>query len=365
MKKFLMAIIVAVVSLCVASQVKAIEYGGIGGRPAYPRTDTPRSSDIFIHIVTPGETIHEAVNVINNKDDAKTLIVYARDKTDSTDGGYACKQYSQENTEVGSWINLEKDEVTLASHSTEIVKFTISVPESVEAGEHDGCILIQEKKDKDPDRAGISLSVRTGLRVVLTVPGEIVKKLQIVNFSYSRKNLKAVIIRPEVENLGNVSVDSDVEVLVGNFFGREVEKFGGGYSILRDDISAWNYEFNAPIWGGWFTSSLKVTYNDDTNDVVLTAPDISFFVLPDWRVIVVAILILIPIFFLVTRWFFIFFKRRKQKRTWVDYKVKEGVTLEDVAQKFNVSWKELVKVNKLSAPYAVKTGQIIKVPPEK
>lgn len=32
----------------------AIEYGGFGGRPAYPRADNPRTESIFIHTLEPG-----------------------------------------------------------------------------------------------------------------------------------------------------------------------------------------------------------------------------------------------------------------------------------------------------------------------
>lgn len=33
---------------------EAIEYGGFGGRPAYPRTDNARTESVFIHTLEPG-----------------------------------------------------------------------------------------------------------------------------------------------------------------------------------------------------------------------------------------------------------------------------------------------------------------------
>ena len=38
-------------------------------------------------------------------------MLYVVDSTPSTDGAFACKQFSQEKTGVGSWINLEKTEL--------------------------------------------------------------------------------------------------------------------------------------------------------------------------------------------------------------------------------------------------------------
>lgn len=55
--------------------------------------------------------------------------------------------------------------------TNEIIPFTITVPKNASVGEHNGCILIQEKKNSPKeDQAGMSLSVRTGIRVAVTVP---------------------------------------------------------------------------------------------------------------------------------------------------------------------------------------------------
>jgi hypothetical protein len=60
------------------------------------------------------------------------------------------------------------------------------VPENAGVGEHNGCILIQEKKQKTDGQTGVSLSVRTGIRLVVTVPGDIVRKLEIDGFVLNR-----------------------------------------------------------------------------------------------------------------------------------------------------------------------------------
>ena len=45
---------IAVFSMLVVASSFAIEYGGFGGRPAYPRADNPRTESIFIHTLEPG-----------------------------------------------------------------------------------------------------------------------------------------------------------------------------------------------------------------------------------------------------------------------------------------------------------------------
>ena len=84
-------------------------------------------------------------------------------------------------------MKLETEELTLAPGVSQTVPFTITVPANVSVGEHNGCILIQEKKPKKEDQPGVNLSIRTGLRVALTVPGDIERKLEIAGFDYKRQ----------------------------------------------------------------------------------------------------------------------------------------------------------------------------------
>src|SRR3989339_570136 len=163
-----------------AGNVSAIEYGGFGGRPAYPDPNNPRTESIFIHILEPGDVQKEGVLTVNNSAERKTMLVYAVDSTPSTGGAFACAQASVTAKDVGAWITLEKSEVTLEPGTSELVPFTITVPKNAGIGEHNGCIVMQEKKEKADGKSGVSLSFRTGLRVAITIPGELERKLEIV-----------------------------------------------------------------------------------------------------------------------------------------------------------------------------------------
>ena len=59
-------------------------------------------------------------------------------------------------------------------------------------------------------------------------------------------------------------------------------------------------------------------------------------------------------------------KRKKWiKENWLSYEVKAGEDINSLAKQFDVSWKLLVKVNKLKPPYACQMGEKIQVPPKK
>ena len=356
----------------------ALANGAFGGRPAYPDPENPRTSSIFIHDLEVGEVADDGIRVINNSDEAKNILVYGVDSTPSTGGAFACKQFSQDKEAVGSWIELEKSEVSLEPGTNEVVPFTISVPTNASVGEHNGCIVIQERKEEDEKKAGVSLSFRTGIRVAITVPGELKRDIEIIGFTVSKKekgdSKGALILHPMVKNLGNVSVDADVKVITRSVFGFKHAEHGGQYPILRGDTSDWNFELEKPFWGGLYRSSFTVEYDPSLEAGVgvqsggellkLKGPSVWFFSMPTVGGLIIEIIILlalVALLFLRSA-----MKRRKKwiKNSWVDYSVKDGDDINSLSQKFNISWKLLVKVNKLKPPYALKKSQKIKVPPK-
>jgi hypothetical protein len=368
-------IFVACLLSLVAVPVLAIEYGGFGGRPAFPRSDNPRTESIFIHTLNPGATQEEGVLVVNNSAEQKTILVYTVDSTPSTGGAFACEQLSQTKDDVGAWIALKKSEVTLESGTNELIPFTIEVPENAGVGEHNGCIIIQEKLEKPDNKSGVGLSFRTGLRVAITIPGELERKLEIVGFIVTPKDDGSFLLQPKVKNLGNVSIDADAQVTTRYFFGLIHATHGGQYPILRGDTSDWNFELKKLFWGGWYRSSFAVEYDANPEAGVgvksgkkitrLEGPSIWFFSFPTPTGLAIEIACLLLFVFCL----FLFWLSRKRKnwikKNWVLYEIKSGEDIKTLAEKFDVSWKLIVQANKLKPPYALKTGEKIKVPPAK
>lgn len=356
--------------------VSAVEYGGVGGRPAHPREDNPRTQSIFVYSTQPGSVIEDAVLVINNSNETKTLMVYGGDYITSSSGGFACRQYAEEQREVGSWIQLEKNEVTLAPKTNEQVAFQLNIPESIAVGETNGCILIEEKKEgleDTGDKSGVSLRFRTGLRVAITVPGEIIKDIAIESFDIEKKNDGNILLKARVRNAGNVSVDTDVQVRTNDIFGRLItQPHGGEFSILRDQSSDFNFELKKPFWGGVFASRLTVAYDPSTTTElgresgqekrVLRAERKIFFSPPMPLALAIEVGLILLIVFLLTNSI-----RRKRYAAWIEnqwgrYVVQDTDTIYSLSKKYSVSWKTLARVNHLSAPYLLRPGMILRTP---
>ncbi len=355
-----------------ASSAFAIEYGGAGIKPAYPRADNPRTESIFVHTAEPGTVIDEGVIVVNNTAEQKTMLVYAVDSTPSTGGAFACAQKSEVPKDVGAWITLEQTEVTVDPGSGGVIPFKIAVPKNASVGEHNGCIVAQEKKEKPEGQSGASLSFRTGLRVAITIPGTLIRKLEIVGFTATPEK-DGYLLHPLVKNTGNVSIDADAKVITRYFFGLTHFMHGGQYPILRGETSDWNFELKKPFWGGWYRSSFVVEYDENPEASVgvqsgkeltrLIGQSVWFWSFPAPAALAIEIVILLALAF----GGFLFWLSRKRKRwikeNWVDYEAKPGEDIKSLAERFDVSWKLVAKVNKLKPPYALKSGEKIKLPP--
>ena len=175
MVRFAIAGLICFIMFSTAAPAAAIEYGGFGGRPANPKPDNPRTQSIFIYELDKGQSTEDAIMVVNNTPSTKTLLVYPTDTSSDADGEFSCKQFLEEKTDVGSWISMETQEVTLAPNTNQVIPFKVTVPDNALPGENNGCIAVQEKKEGDAS-AGLHISTRTAIRLIVTVPGRVPSK---------------------------------------------------------------------------------------------------------------------------------------------------------------------------------------------
>lgn len=368
-----------------------IQASGFGLRPANPIPENPRTESIFVHTINPGSFVEDGVRIINNNNEPKSLILYSRDSVRSSGGGFACMQLSETPVNVGEWIKFDLSKISEENAenikeggsnnsiditipaSTEItIPFKIQIPNNASVGEHNGCILIQELKDKS-DSVGVSLSMRSGTRVAINVPGEIIRKLEMADFQIEKSG-KSINLKPSVKNTGNVSIDATVSAEVRNFLGIKHEVFGGDFPVMRDEIYDFNFSLKKPFWGGVYFAKANFEYDEGTSASIgvssgqkletISSKKVWFFSFPTVLGLIAEIFILLVLLFVIAIW-----RLNKKKKawikTWVDYTTGEGETLEHLSKKFRVHWEVLAEVNKIIPPYIIKENTTIKVPPKK
>lgn len=354
------------------AQNNQIDNGGIGGRPAYPRDDNERSKSIFIHTIEPGQSQNDGIEVINNSQEDKRIQVYAVDSVKSSDGAFACAQAVDEKQSVGSWVSLTKNYVEVASFSSEVIDFTIQLPERVDAGEQNGCIVIQAESPQNQNEQGIGLTFRTAVRLAILVPGEITKHLELTSFETALEQ-NEIILTPTIINYGNVSVDADIQTKLKTLWGTTTSEVGGQFPVLRNDSGTWNFKHTIPEWGGWYKPVASAHYNDDhisfLGEGVLERRSISttgktIFIMPQPRNAVILLLLIIAALLLIYSGCRAILFKISIKR-WKAYTVKPGDDIKSIASNREISWRKLAKANKLRAPYTIKPQTKIIVPPKK
>ncbi len=376
-KHFLLGLAIFAIAI-IPSAASAVEYGGIGGRPANPRADNPRSESIFIYELEPGASAQDGVRVFNNTDTVRTIAVGAVDSSLASDGAFACAQANEPKVSVGRWITLEKDTVTVAPGKSAVVNFTITAPDSANVGEQSGCITMQDTAATEaPEQGGgVVLSFRSAIRVAVTVPGEIVKGLSIagVTLAPSPSDGKLYTATPSIRNSGNVSLDTNITVTLTSLFGIPADSKEGTYPVIAGSTASWNYEFTSPFWGGLYRADVVAEYNDNVNDSIgedsaaprqtVSGSSSYVYIAPAPAAALIQLIALALVAAGIVFGIRNLLHKRKVAKYWRLYEVKEGDTLQKIAKNKHVSWKTLARSNKIRAPYSLEPGQKIKVPPK-
>jgi len=366
--------VVALLSVAlIGSSTTLAEGGNIGGRPALPRKDEPRSESIFIHTIKPDQTIPDAVVVSNNSSKTQDVDVYAVDAIPTNTGAFTCKQRAESVTDAGKWIKLDKQTVTLKPDQSRIVDFTITAPSNADVGEHNACIVLEQANDNSQISGNLIIRTRSAIRVALTIPGELHRKVAIDAFKVTQDSNSGQTYDVILKNTGNVSADANVKVDLSNLAGRmSIYSNGGQYPVLAGDKLELSYSNDKlPFFGGWYRATVSVSYNKDagswsTHDpkqlaTVRMAP-VVVFITPQPGALVIMIVVLLVVIWLV--WFILTEKRRRDRmiNLWKPHKVKEGETIQSLAERTGVRWKKIAKLNRLKAPYVLEEGKVIYLP---
>jgi hypothetical protein len=334
--------------------------GSIGGYPALPQNkDKP---GWFIYSLDPGATYSDTVVVSNTTNKEWIVDLYPADSIKSSGGGFALKQKSANMVELGSWIKLEKSEIKLKPLESKKVDFTITIPKDLGVGDYSGAILFEKRTPEDEkSNGGVKVNLRTGVRIYQTVPGKILEELEFIKLDIIENDKGEKIVHSEVKNVGNVSSEAKFETIIStlSFSGGIIEKvfnftLGRG-TTFDNNVRIEDLPFIGIVE---IDSKIYLTKKDGTNKFI-GEKNISFFVIPWIELLILLTIIIFIIMFIIWR------KRKYSGKGWVEFIIKEKDTLTGLSKEHNIDWKIVAKVNKIEAPFLLKTGNKILLPPEK
>jgi dihydroorotate oxidase B, electron transfer subunit len=246
-----------IVGLILPASVSA---AGIGGRPANPDPNNPRTQSIFIYNLSGGAAKSDQLHLQNGLDEKATVEVYAVDGTVTATGDMTCKQKAEDKVDAGKWVNIPKQEITLEAKESKLVDFMVKVPSKVDVGEHNACIVVQRKNTQPVATGGVQIQTRQAIRMAIVVPGDIHRDVTIDKFDIKNEN-GSQLYEIALKNSGNVSADVDIKLVVKDAAGNVVYKNGGVNATIANEIRQFRYESKlAPFWGGRYKAELSISY---------------------------------------------------------------------------------------------------------
>jgi hypothetical protein len=226
--------------------------------PAASSTNPDQSGGrtTFSYTVDPGEKVDDSLTVFNYSNVPMTFRIYATDAFNNDAGAFDILTSDKKPTDVGSWVSIEQEFLTLQPNTQATLPFTLTVPADAAPGDHAGAIVASNTAEgQEVNGAIVDVERRTGSRIYLRVNGPVEANLAVASVSTTyRQSVNPFGGEAEVaytiENRGNVRLGGTAELQLEGPFGlggKTVElpevqellpgqKFTG--TVLVDDVPA-------------------------------------------------------------------------------------------------------------------------------
>ena len=392
MKK--LSLIAPALCLSVTFGITAI-FGIDLARAGFSAIPAPPIKHQFTFQLKPGDIQAGLVRVENFDSTALTLHLYGADGTQSDQGTFALTSQAQEQQHIGKWLTFgDNRSITLLPKEKKDIPFTIKVPANATPGNYSGGIAAETGKAAASTIVGNSVSItsRFVVKVFIKIPG--VKKhiFEWSDFSFQPPSGDPNYGIPagftlQYKNLGNTIIKVDQKLTVSGFPAPTISGQEPSTKVKKDNQNNLVFDLSEatllqgsqtkiPVkWPGspeygYYKATATVTFYEydiitgkNLNPQTLIK-DIDITVPLKWSSQLGITIILI---FLIIIGIAAFFITRKILLTRLikncrPYTVLQGETIEGIAKDYNISWKKLAKINKIDAPFILKTNQKILVP---
>jgi len=371
MKKIFCLALVGLAVLAWPLASLAVEGGGISVFPADHKA-YPGTRSWFVYEVEPGTTITDKVQVINNNSRTMNIRVAVLDGAVTNDGGYTLVGNNDENKDIGTWSSLSKTLLVMPPYTKQFIDLEVKVPENADVGSHPGGVVIWEDQATKPDSqkksAGqLSVMTRVAARLYLTVPGDIIRKLDITNVRHTIEN-GVLYFRMTLHNAGNVQLLPAADITLKGIFGKIGEQPGSHLGMLLRGSTIESrvpWQKKAPKIGR-FVANFRIHYGEkDFKDEYVKDEyqDIRyvFWLLPSWLTIAWWVGIIFLLFLMRKFWLWVIVRQRMNTKT-AKHTIRKGETLTIIANIHAVDAKKIAKFNLLKWPYDLQAGDVLLIP---
>lgn len=119
--------------------------------------------------VQPGTPLRDGVLVRSSLDQPTDVLLYAADAQPAVGGGFGFSARTDPQNQVGKWLRLQQDRVTVRPDGRVVVPYTLTVPPGTPGGEYVGAVVAEPVQEGSG--AGVQARTRFAMAVYLRVPG--------------------------------------------------------------------------------------------------------------------------------------------------------------------------------------------------
>jgi WxL interacting protein linking bacterial and host surfaces len=205
--------------------------------------------------------------------------------------------------------------VSLAAGATKEIAVTIAVPSNAASGGYYGAVRFVPLATAQSGNVGLTASV--GTLFLITVPGNLIEKLNLVQLSAGHTDGSTssiltggkVAIISRLQNTGDIHVQPFGTVEIKNMFGKIVDEYQFNNTqpranILPDSIRRFTDPLSYSHWFGRYTIEENLAYTSGSGNILTGSA--SFWYLPLWFVLVV-----VGIIFVIVVWIYYMIYRKR------------------------------------------------------
>ncbi len=190
------------------------------------------SRSLFEYNVEPGDVIKDTLRVRVIGSTEIGFQVYGSDAFLGESGVFDVLPAAKPSKDVGSWVEMGRDRLTIRGGDATEIPFTLTVPDNATPGDHVGGIVTSVGSTVDAgDGGNVRLDRRLGARIYLRVAGPLTPALTVSKPTVSYRGSANPVggktqISYTISNTGNTRLQAKRNVKVGGLL--------GGGTIKRD-----------------------------------------------------------------------------------------------------------------------------------
>ena len=264
----------------------------------FPTTLHGQAPRAFVRpMLTPGKGYEDSVTVANYTSAPLTFNLYSADAINTRGGGLSLKRRTDLQTDIGKWIRLPYQRLTVPAHGASIVPFIVEAPINATPGDHVGGIVAEDTQGTTTKSGSVPVTVieAVGVRVYGRVVGPLHPELALSHVSLHVSESAGAqfggsvdtYVRFTLRNSGNTVLSPRTRVVLASPFGTAAQR-----SLRIDELlpgSAVSYAVTMGGIGAYGHLQARVTAASAPVSASATA---AAWLLP-WGLLVILVLLLL------------------------------------------------------------------------